>query len=129
MPATGQILKMSTPWISELYPVYQGTISAHHAKAGYDYPTVRLPHTFSELVGLPTRIYQTLHDGALAFLVVIAPADAASDNVKISPKSPALTWRRSPVRIRPGPFFQLERKHSQVRSIKLFGSAKAVAAP
>jgi len=30
------------------------------------------PHTFTPLVGLPTRIYQTVHDRLLAFLVVIS---------------------------------------------------------
>ena len=53
---------------------FDGKILAHHAKAGYDYPTIRLPFTFSGLIGLPTRIYQTVHDGALAFLVVVSPS-------------------------------------------------------
>jgi len=57
---------------------------------------IRLPFTFSKLAGLPTKIYQTVHEGALAFLVVISPTAKASE----SPKSSALTWRRSPVRIR-----------------------------
>ena len=34
---------------------------------------IRLPHTLSKLIGLPTKIYQTIYDGALAFLVVVAP--------------------------------------------------------
>ncbi|MFZ1021347.1 MAG: hypothetical protein WCE82_10880 [Halobacteriota archaeon] len=55
-----------------LQEIYQGTIRAHHAKAGYDYPTIRLPFTFSGLIGLPTCIYQSVHEGALAFLVVIS---------------------------------------------------------
>ena len=46
-------------------------------------------------------IYQTIHDGALAFLVVVTPSSAASEKVSDSPESPALTRRRSPVRIRP----------------------------
>jgi len=87
-----------------LLEIYRTKISLHRAKAGYDYPTIRLPHTFSKLAGLSTRVYQTVHDGALAFLVVISPTGKASQ----SPKSPALTWRRSPVRIRPSPSFFLE---------------------
>jgi len=83
----------------ELLEVHRSKVSIHNAKAGYSYPTIRLPHTFSRLVGLPTRIYQTVHDGALAFVVVISPRKNASD----SPESPALTWRRSPVRIPPAP--------------------------
>jgi hypothetical protein len=64
----------------ELLEVHRSKISLHHAKAGYDYPAIRLPFTFSALVGLSTHIYQTVHDGALAFLVVVSSADAASDS-------------------------------------------------
>jgi hypothetical protein len=35
---------------------------------------IRLPHTFSKLAGLSTRIYQTGHEGALAFLIVVSSA-------------------------------------------------------
>jgi hypothetical protein len=56
-----------------LRPIHRSTISVHHAKQGYDYPMIRLPHTLSKLIGLPTQIYQTIYDGALAFLVVVAP--------------------------------------------------------
>lgn len=56
-----------------LLEIHHSKISLHHAKAGYSYPTIRLPHTFSKLAGRPTRIYQTVHDGALAFLVVASP--------------------------------------------------------
>lgn len=59
---------------------HRSKIALHNAKEGYHYPTVRLPHAFSKLAGLPTRIYQTVHDGALAFLVVIAPSGSASEN-------------------------------------------------
>ena len=87
----------------EFLEIYRSKISLHRAKAGYSYPTIRLPHTFSKLVGLPTQIYQTIHDGALAFLVAISPSNSISENSAESPQSPALTWRRSPVRIRPSP--------------------------
>jgi len=49
-------------------------------KTGYDYPTVWLPHTFTKLAGLSTRIYQTIHDGALAFLVVVSQSGAPDNN-------------------------------------------------
>ena len=88
----------------ELLEIHRSKISLHHAKKGYSYPTIRLPHTFSVLAGLPTKIYQTVHEGALAFLVVISPKENASD----IPKSLALRWRRSPVRIRPSPSFFCE---------------------
>ena len=57
---------------------HSGTISLHHAKEGRDYPTIRLPHTFAKLVGLPTRIHWTIHNGVLAFLVVVAPQSNTS---------------------------------------------------
>jgi hypothetical protein len=89
----------------QLLEIHRSKISIHHAKSGYDYPAIRLPFTFSKLAGLPTRIYQTVHDGALAFLVVVSSAatqKGANRSKKAAPsaKSPALTWRRSPVRIR-----------------------------
>jgi len=55
-----------------LLETYRSKISLHRAKAGYSYPSIRLPHTFSLLAGLPTRIYQTLYDGALAFFVLVS---------------------------------------------------------
>jgi len=67
--------------------VHRSKISLHYAKADYKYPTIRLPHTFSVLAGLRTKIYQTVHEGALAFLVVISP----KENASTSPKSPVLT--------------------------------------
>ncbi|MGZ4928837.1 MAG: hypothetical protein ACXV76_11295, partial [Halobacteriota archaeon] len=89
--------------------IHRSKISLHRAKAGYDYPTVRLPHQFSCLAGLTTRIYQTVHKGALAFLVVLAPADVSNGatgeckNDAACSKTSVFTRRRSPVRIRPGP--------------------------
>jgi hypothetical protein len=72
---------------NELLEIHRSKISLHRAKAGYDYPTIRLPHTSSVLAGLPTKIYQTVHEGALAFLVVISHTAKAPE----SPKSPAST--------------------------------------
>jgi hypothetical protein len=68
----------------KLLEIHHGKVSLHHAKAGYSYPTIRLPHTFSVLARLPTRIYQTVHDGDLAFLVVISPTEKASELPKFS---------------------------------------------
>ena len=75
----------------ELLEIRRSKISLHCAKEGYSYPTIRLPHTFSKLAGLPTKIYQTIHDGALAFLVVISPSDSVSENGAETPKLAALT--------------------------------------
>jgi len=94
----------------ELLEIHRSKISIHHAKAGYDYPAIRLPFTFSGLIGLSTRVYQTVHDGALAFLVVVSSASSAKkrsdekpEKSALSAKSSVLTWRRSPVQIRPSP--------------------------
>jgi|GEM_PF-1041700 hypothetical protein len=75
-----------------LLEVHKSKISLHRASAEYSYPTVRLPHYLAEsLAGLSTRIYQTVHDGALAFLVVVSSDRKAvrqsagkSENAKIS---------------------------------------------
>jgi hypothetical protein len=64
----------------ELLEIYRSKISLHHAKEGYDYPTIRLPHTFTKLAGLSTQIYRAIHDGALAFLVVIPPSHPTSES-------------------------------------------------
>ena len=60
-----------------LQEIHHGTIRAHHAKKGYDYPTIQLPFSFSQLIGLSTRIFQTIQNGAMAFLVVVSPAEKA----------------------------------------------------
>jgi len=94
----------------ELLEVHHGKISLRGAKADYSYPTVKLPYAFAKLAGLPTRVYQTVHDGALAFLVVASPFGSTiekrarkSENASKDCKSSAFTRRRSPVRIRPSP--------------------------
>ena len=82
---------------NEPLEIHHSKISLHHAKSGYDYPTIRLPHTFSKLADLSTRIYQTVHEGALAFLVVVSSAyndeersANSSENAKLSFKSARL---------------------------------------
>jgi hypothetical protein len=62
----------------ELLEIHRSKISLHRAKEGYNYPTLRLPHTLSKLAGLPTHIYQTVHNGALAFLVVVSSTSKSS---------------------------------------------------
>ncbi|MGA3198147.1 MAG: hypothetical protein ABSD89_01930 [Halobacteriota archaeon] len=111
----GLHLDVATP-NQQLFEIHRSRISLHRAKADYSYPTIRLPHTFSKLAGLPTRIYQTVHEGALAFHVVVSSARATvteesaekSENATLSAKSSVFTRRRSPVRIRPSPSFFLQ---------------------
>jgi len=100
---------------NELLEIHRSKISLHRSKANYGYPTIRLPHKLSTLAGLPTRIFQTVHDGALAFLVVISKgvdtengAEPLENAIK-NAKSPTFTRRRSPVQIRPSPSFFLPR--------------------
>jgi len=81
--------------------IHRSKIFAHHAKAEYNYPTIHLPFAFSGLIGLSTRIYQTVHDGALAFLVVVS--SKPTENASRAPKTSVFTRRRSGVRIAPGP--------------------------
>lgn len=68
----------------ELLAIHRSKISLHHARTDYNYPTIRLPHTFSMLAGLPTHIYQTVHDGALAFLVVVSSSNKRLESQKKS---------------------------------------------
>ena len=44
----------------ELLEIRRSRVSLRRAKAGYSYPMIRLPYTFSMLAGLPTCIYQTV---------------------------------------------------------------------
>ena len=78
----------------QLFEIHRSKISLHHAKSGYDYPSIRLPHTLTKLTGLSTKIYQTVHEGALAFLVVVSSSyngeersAKKSENAKLSVKS------------------------------------------
>lgn len=70
----------------ELLEIRRSKISLHHAKSGYNYPSIRLLHTLTKLAGLSTRLYQTVHEGALAFLVVVSPR---SDKGETSADRPA----------------------------------------
>ena len=85
---------------NELLEIHRSKISLHRAKADYSYPTLRLPHIFAKLAGLQTRIYQTVHAGALAFLVVLSSTSislesrsANCDNATLRAKSAAFTRR------------------------------------
>ena len=81
----------------KLLEIHRSTISLHSSKANYNYPTIRLPYCLSRLAGMSTRIYQTVHDGALAFLVVVSSTRKAakkcakiSENATRDIKSPRL---------------------------------------
>ncbi len=54
-----------------MQPICTHTISVQSAKASHAYPIIRLPRAFRELAGSKAAIYQTVHDGKLAFVVKI----------------------------------------------------------
>ncbi len=83
------------PDYATLLEVHRSKISLHHAKEGYDYPTIRLPHTLSKLAGLPMKIYQTVHDGALAFLVVISSSSPGEEAITKKSENSTATSRYS----------------------------------
>jgi len=80
---TNKVALGQTPFLTE---IHHGAITAHRAKAGYNYPTIRLPFSFSRLIGLPTSIYQTVHDGALAFLVVLPRFSENASTTRCDPR-------------------------------------------
>jgi hypothetical protein len=53
-----------------MQPICTHTISVQSAKPSHAYPIIRLPREFRRLAGAAATIYQTTHNGALAFLVV-----------------------------------------------------------
>jgi hypothetical protein len=59
------IPSLRDPALSE---IHNSTVSLHYAKEGYDYPTIRLPHTFARLAGLSTRITRPFKMERLRFL-------------------------------------------------------------
>jgi hypothetical protein len=65
---------------SELMEVHRSQNLAPPRKADCTYPTIRLPFTFSGLIGLSMRIYQTVRDGVLAFLAVVSRAGTILTN-------------------------------------------------
>jgi hypothetical protein len=93
----------------ELLEIHRSKISLHCAKEGYSYPAIRLPHGFSQLTGLSTRVYQIVHDSALAFLVAIIPTYFVSENTGETANPPS-SHSEVLVRIWPNPplFFESE---------------------
>jgi hypothetical protein len=63
--------------LTNMQPICTHTISLQSAKPSHAYPIIRLPREYRELAGSKADIYQTVHDGKLAFLVV---ADREVDN-------------------------------------------------
>jgi hypothetical protein len=53
-----------------MQPICTHTISVQSSKPSHAYPIIRLPREFRRLAGAAATIYETTHNGALAFLVV-----------------------------------------------------------
>ncbi|MGZ7131642.1 MAG: hypothetical protein ACXVIX_10900, partial [Halobacteriota archaeon] len=76
--------------------------------------------------------FQTVHQGALAFLVVISSASGSSEslpnqqgNACSSTKTSVFTRRRSGVRIAPGPpFFEYRRRNELITQMILVCRSK-----
>ena len=54
-----------------MQPICTHKISIQSSKPSHTYPIIRLPREFRKLAGLRADIYQTMHDGKLAFLVAV----------------------------------------------------------
>jgi hypothetical protein len=54
-----------------MQPICTHKMSVQSSKPSHAYPIIRLPQEFSGLVGAAATIYETIHDGAQAFLVVV----------------------------------------------------------
>jgi hypothetical protein len=50
-------------------PICTHKISVQSAKPSHAYPIIRLPREFRRLAGAAATVYETTHNGALAFLV------------------------------------------------------------
>ena len=54
-----------------MQPICTHTIGVQSAKASHACPIIRLPRAFRDLAGSKAEIYQTVHDGKLAFLIKV----------------------------------------------------------
>ena len=66
------------------------TIGVQSAKPSHAYPIIRLPREYRELAGSKADIYQTTHDGKLAFLVTV---DKEVDNSCATSQNPDIENR------------------------------------
>ncbi len=64
-------VKRSRAVLPPTQPISTHTISVQSAKPSHAYPIIRLPRAFHALAGSKAAIYQTVHDGKLAFLVTV----------------------------------------------------------
>ncbi len=65
------IIKRRCTILPPMQPICTHTICVQSAKASHAYPIILLPRAFRELAGSKAAIYQTVHEGKLAFLVKI----------------------------------------------------------
>ncbi|MGZ4852929.1 MAG: hypothetical protein ACXV3D_07055 [Halobacteriota archaeon] len=53
-----------------MQPICTHKIGVHSTKPSHAYPVIRLPREFRRLVSAAATIYETTHNGGVAFLVV-----------------------------------------------------------
>ena len=97
-----------------LFEIHRGKISLHR-KSRLQLPCNSIAAHVNSACRAIDEIFQTVHEGALAFLVVVSSACTPSEsrpanyeNASVSAKSSVFTRRRSPVRIRSSPSFFLQ---------------------
>ena len=71
-------------------PICTHKISVQSSKPSHAYPIIRLPREFRELPGSKAEIYQTTHEGKLAFLVTV---DREVDNCCATSQNPDIENR------------------------------------
>ncbi len=71
----------------ELLKVHHSKISLHHAKKRLQLPSDSVTLQVLTACALSTRIYQTVHEGALAFLVVVSSSDTALESSPDKPEN------------------------------------------
>ncbi|MGZ4922279.1 MAG: hypothetical protein ACXV3U_08860 [Halobacteriota archaeon] len=70
-----------------MQPICTHKIGFHSSKPSHMYPIIRLPREFRELAGSRAEIYQTTHEGSLAFLVKVI--DRTSEKLRAGSDSKA----------------------------------------
>ncbi|MGZ4907292.1 MAG: hypothetical protein ACXV5F_01380 [Halobacteriota archaeon] len=70
-----------------MQPICTHKIGVESKKPSHAYPLIRLPREFRRLVGTAATIYETTHNGGIAFLVVPHKNRKRSSNGAPNPKS------------------------------------------
>jgi hypothetical protein len=69
-----------------MYYIEDSKIGNIHSKPNVKYPMIRLPKKYSKIIGQRAHVYQTDHDGQLAFLVVPYAEEGRSSLAESKPR-------------------------------------------